>query len=112
MTQYNPLISDYIKTGASAASLEGTTGGKYVKIPLDAIGLPEADGEDAGEFLNALLRTVSAKYDAAEAKPEHMTVAKSTYVPSTGNAERTYSVKLDITFGDESVVDESAPASA
>ena len=108
----NPSITDYITDGTHPATTGGTAGSMYIQIPCAAIGLPEADGEDAGEFLNALLRTVSAKYDAAETKPEHMTVAKSTYVPSTGNAERTYSVKLDITFGDESVVDESAPASA
>ena len=104
----NPSIANYIKTGTSAASLEGTTGDKYVKIPLDAIGLAEADGVDAGEFLNALLRTVVARYDEQTTKPTHMTPRKSTYVPDSGDTvERTYNVKLDIAYSGESVVDEA-----
>lgn len=103
----NPSITDYITDGTHPATTGGTAGSMYIQIPCAAIGLAESDISDVGEFLNALLRTVCAKYDAAQTKPTHMTPAKSTYVPSTGPAERTYSVRLDIQYGSESVVDEA-----
>lgn len=103
-------LSAYLTDGTHSATTGGSAGSKYVQIPASAIGLPESDIDDFGEFVNALLRTAAAKYEAltGETRPEHFSLARSTYHPSSSEtAQRTYTVALDIAFSGESVVDEA-----
>jgi len=106
----NPTISAFIKNadGTSTATTSGSTTSTQIVIPVAAIGLDYNEATDLGEFLNALLRTVCANYDAAATKPSHVTPSKSTYVKPNDEAERSYSLRLDIQFGSESVIDEAS----
>ena len=99
-------LASYLTDGnGHSASVSGGT----VTIPAAAIGLDTSDADDIAEFLNALLRTAAASYNAlgSDARPEHLSLSSSTFVVGGSSAQRSYSVSLDIEYSGESVVDET-----
>jgi len=103
-------IASYLTDGnGHSASSGGTAGSKYVQVPCAAIGLDEADIDDFPEFINALIRTARTNFLALEndARPEHMRISKNDSVNEDDSVSRTFTVRLDVEYGDESVKDEA-----